>query len=131
MNFAPGEIWHLRIEQRRQGAQDTAFGLPAQPQQNKIVTRENRVDDLRHDRIVVSHDAGEYRRIALLAQARDQVVSQFVFNPPCAKRSSEKTLRRRSPSVRGTLMKGTPTNQQWCDYTPALRAQLIRRLEEV
>src|SRR6266513_3788023 len=35
------------------------------------------------------------------------------------KRSSEKILRRNSPSVRGRLlMKGTPTKLQWPDYTP-------------
>src|SRR5436305_12135578 len=37
------------------------------------------------------------------------------------KRSSEKLLRRRTPSVRGTLMERTPTqNYNDCDYTPAV-----------
>ena len=62
VNFASGDIWHLRIEQRGQRAQDAAFRLPAQSQQNEIVPRKNGVDDLRHHRVVISHNAGKHRR---------------------------------------------------------------------
>ena len=59
VNLAAGDVGHLRIEQRGQGAQDAALGLAAQSQQNEIVARKNRIDDLRHDRVVISDDAGE------------------------------------------------------------------------
>ena len=75
MNFASGQIRHLLIEKRCQGAQDAALGLSAQPQQNEIVARQNGIDDLRHDCVVISHNSREDRGIAFLAQPRDQIVS--------------------------------------------------------
>src|SRR5215469_11385559 len=43
------------------------------------------------------------------------------FTRRVRKRSSEKLLRRRSPSERGTLMTGTPTYAARSDYTPRCR----------
>ena len=54
------------VEQRCQRANDAALGLPAQSEQNKIMPRENSVDDLRHDRVVIADDARE----KLLARAQ-------------------------------------------------------------
>src|SRR4029077_15507906 len=56
VDFASGEIRHVRIEQARKRAQDAAFGLAAQPQQNEIVAGENGVDDLGNDGVFVADD---------------------------------------------------------------------------
>ena len=80
VNLATGNVRRLRIEQRGQSAQDAALGLAAQSQQNEIMARKNGVDDLRHDRVVVSDDAGENR--AALPEFRDQVVAHFVLHAP-------------------------------------------------
>ena len=42
------------------------------------MARQDRVDDLRHDGVVVADDAGKERRRA--AQALDQVVADFVLD---------------------------------------------------
>ena len=65
-------------------AQDAAFGLPTQPQQNKIVPRKNGVDDLRYDRVIVAHNAGKNGRVAVLAQTHREVLAQFVLDVPHA-----------------------------------------------
>lgn len=41
------------------------------------MARENGVDDLRHDCVVVTDDSGKYW--AALAQARHQVLAEFIF----------------------------------------------------
>src|SRR5579859_3930743 len=84
VHFASGQIRHMRVEQSRKGAQDAAFGLTAQSQQDEIVPGKNRVDDLRHDRVVVADDAGKYRGVTAVPQASGEILSQFVFDPPCA-----------------------------------------------
>src|SRR5205823_11228640 len=38
MNLAAGDVWHSRVKQRGEGAEDPAFCLSAQAQQNEIVT---------------------------------------------------------------------------------------------
>ncbi len=63
VNFASGDVGHLRIEQGRKGAKDAAFGLSAQAEQNEIVARENRVHDLRDDGVVVADDSGKNRGV--------------------------------------------------------------------
>ena len=80
MDFAAGDVGRLRIEQCGQRAQDAALGLAAQSQQDEIMPRKNRVNDLRHDGVVVSDDAGKNR--AALAEFHDQVVAHFVFYVP-------------------------------------------------
>ena len=78
MNLAAGQIRRLRIEQRREGAQDAALGLTAQSQQDEIMPGKNCIDDLGHNRIVVADDAGENRAVA--AQPCDQVVAHLVLH---------------------------------------------------
>jgi hypothetical protein len=72
----------VRIEQRRQPAQNAALGLPTQPQQNKIMPRQYRIHDLRNHRIVIADDAGEQTlvRAGDLAQPCDQVVAQLILH---------------------------------------------------
>ena len=48
-NLAAGDVWQLLIEQGRQRAQDAALRLPAQAEQDEVLPRENRIDDLRND----------------------------------------------------------------------------------
>src|SRR5215475_6748637 len=49
--------WHAA--QSDQATQDAALRLAAQSEQDEIVLREDGVDQLRNDRIVVADDAGE------------------------------------------------------------------------
>ena len=86
MDFASGNVRHLGIEQRGQGAQNAALGLSPQAEQDEIMARENRVHDLRHDGIVIADNARENRRririVALLAQTRHQIGAHLVFHAP-------------------------------------------------
>jgi hypothetical protein len=75
----------VRIEERRKGAQDAAFGLAAQAEQNEVVARKNGVHDLRHDGVVVADDAGEDAGVVVLTQAGDEVFAEFVFHAAGAK----------------------------------------------
>ena len=80
----PTEIRQLRIEQRRQRPQDAAFRLTTKSKQNEIVARENCVDNLRDDCVVISNDSGKHRRVSVLPQSCYQIVAKFVFHPVCA-----------------------------------------------
>ena len=53
------------IEQRGQLADQARLGLAAQSQKNKVMARQDRVDHLRHHRILISDDAGKQRFAAL------------------------------------------------------------------
>ena len=78
VDFTPCQYGQLLIEQAGEGPQDAALGLPAQPQQDEVVTREDGVDNLRNHRIVVSDDPGK-KRIGLL-QVADQVLPHLVLH---------------------------------------------------
>ena len=56
------------------------LACPRSPSRMKLWREKNRVDDLRHDGVVVADDAGENCSVVALAQAGDQVVAQFVFH---------------------------------------------------
>ena len=76
-NLAACHIRHARIEQPRKQPRQARFGLPAQAKQDEIVTREDRVDDLRNNSVVVTHNA---RKQGLTAfQLADQVRPQLVL----------------------------------------------------
>ena len=92
MDLAAGDDRQMLVEQRHERAQDAALRLTAQAEQNEVVTRENRVDQLRNDRFVVADDAGEQRLAA--AELCDEVVADFVLH-----RSAGKRLRRRGASA--------------------------------
>ena len=87
MNLAAGNVGHLRIEQRRERAQDAALGLSAQSEQDEIVARKNGVDDLRNDGVVIADDAGEDGPSS--AQASNQVLAHFVLYAAGAQTLSE------------------------------------------
>ena len=80
VDFASGDVRHLRIEQRGQGAQDAAFCLSAEPEQDEVVAGEDGVDDLRDDGVVVADDAG--KDWAAFAEPRHEVLAQLVFDVP-------------------------------------------------
>src|SRR5262249_20820226 len=68
------------VEQQRQRAQDARLRLAAQAEQDEVVARQDRVDDLGDDRVVVADDAGKER--AARAQLADQVVADFSLDGP-------------------------------------------------
>ena len=74
----PGTTANLLVEQIDEPAQDAALGLSAQSEQNEVVLRENRVDELRDDGVVVADDAGEQRFAGL--QLAHEVVADFLFD---------------------------------------------------
>ena len=80
MNFAAREIRHVRIEQSRQCPQDAALRLAAKPEQNEIMARKNRVDDLRYHRVIVSDNARKHWSVAACTQSGRQVLAKFVLN---------------------------------------------------
>ena len=124
VNLAAGNVGHLRIEQRGQSSQDAALGLTAQSQQNKIMTRKNGIDDLRHHGIVVADDARENR--PALAKFRHQVVAQFVLHAPASQLFfGEWTVAQLAERPRKTHDRKTPRKLPLADYT--LDFQVIPR----
>src|SRR6202030_1384356 len=65
-------------EQINQTTQNAAFGLAAQSQQNKIVTGEQRIDDLRHNRIFITVNSREKRLLAVDQAEKNK--ANFVFD---------------------------------------------------
>ena len=88
------------IEQIRQAAQDAALGLSAQPQQNEIVARQQRIDDLRNDRVFVAVHTRE-KRLAAFDGAQQDCARISSFTERDAARASKSGMRRNSPSVAG------------------------------
>ncbi len=80
VDFAPRDDGNPLVEQIHQGAEDPALRLAAQAEQDEIVARENRVDELRDDRVVVPDDAGEqpFSRLEL----PDEIVPDFLLDRP-------------------------------------------------
>ena len=66
------------VQQVGERAQDAALRLAAQAEQDEVVAGQDRVDDLRHDGLVVADDAGEQG--FLLPQPGDEVFADFVFD---------------------------------------------------
>ncbi|MYI75515.1 MAG: hypothetical protein F4057_09435 [Acidobacteria bacterium] len=76
VDLAPGHHGQLVVEQVGQRAQDARLRLSAQSQDDQVVPREDRVADLRDDRLVVADDAGKQRLAA--PQLVDQVVAELL-----------------------------------------------------
>jgi hypothetical protein len=88
MDLAARHHRQLLVEQRRERAQDAAFRLTAQPEQDEIVPRQNRVDDLRNNRLFVTDDPGEERVAAF--ELLNEVVANFVFDRAVGKARGSK-----------------------------------------
>ena len=82
-------------------AQDARLRLPAQAEQNEVVPRQQRVDDLRHHRVFVADDAGEQR--AALTEAVEQVLAHLVLHR--AERAIGNAVRRALESAEGFWMR--------------------------
>ncbi len=76
VNFAALDHRDLRIHEAHQPAQDARFRLSAQAEQNKVMPREDGVDDLRHHRIVVAVHAG--KQLVSPFQFAQQIFAQFL-----------------------------------------------------
>jgi len=59
--FAAGDDRKRRIQQRRECAENSGLCLSTKAQQDEVVTTEEGIDDLRHDRLLVAYDAVEDR----------------------------------------------------------------------
>ena len=59
VNLAAGHDRNGSSSSSVRAAQNAAFRLPAQPEQDEVVARQDGVDDLRDDRFVVPDDAGK------------------------------------------------------------------------
>ena len=78
VNLAARHNGDRRVQQIDEAAQDARLCLPAQSEQDEIVLREQPVDELRHDGVVVANDAWEERFARL--QFGDQVRADLVFD---------------------------------------------------
>src|SRR6185436_11573030 len=67
----------LLIEQRHQRAQQPCLRLTAKPEQDEVVLREQRIDELGHDAVVVADDAGEERTAG--AELANQVFANLLL----------------------------------------------------
>ena len=76
----PGITGDPLVEQRDQRAQEPRLGLAAQAEQDEVVLRQQRVDQLRDDGVVVADDAGEQR----FARAKfpNEVVADLLVDAP-------------------------------------------------
>ena len=68
----------LIVEQIHEAAKDPALGLTPQAEKNEVVTREDRVDELRDHGLVVSDDAGKERVTGL--KLSHKVVADFLLD---------------------------------------------------
>ena len=72
------------VEEAGEGAEDPALGLAAQAEENEMVPRQNGVDQLRDDRVLVADDAGQ-QGISRF-QAAEEVGAELVPHASAAER---------------------------------------------
>ena len=117
MNLAAGQVRQSRHPAASSSARSMRlFAWPRSPSRMKLWRESSAFTILRHHRVVVAHDAGEYRPPCAASRQGCRASRLYV---PGKKTCSEKALWRSSPSVRGKLMK-TPGRTAFivCDYTP-------------
>ena len=78
VDFRSGDDWNLLVQQIGELTNDATLRLPAQPQQNQVVPRKNRIDELRHNRFIVTNDAG--KKFFTPLQLADQIRAQLIFD---------------------------------------------------
>src|ERR1017187_9230976 len=116
VDLATGDVRHLRIKQSSQSPQNSALSLAAQPEENEIMPRQDRVYDLRHHRVVIANDARKY--LAAFAQPRHKIVAQFIFYPPRSESlCSKRTLAQLAESP-GNTHGRTPTGKSLMPIIP-------------
>jgi hypothetical protein len=80
MDLASRNDRDVLVEQRGERAQQPGLGLAAQAEQDEVVLRQQGVDHLRDDRVVVPDDAGKQ---GLTGPEPDQQVgAQFILDRP-------------------------------------------------
>ena len=77
VHFRSGDDRDLRVQQIRELANDPALRLPAQSEENQIMSRQNGIDELRHDGLVIAHDARE--KFLPPLQFANQVRAHLIF----------------------------------------------------
>src|SRR5262245_4289467 len=78
VDLAPGDIRRHFIQQACEQTDDSRLGLTAESEQDEVVPREHRVDQLRDHRIFIADNSREQRLTPL--QLADQIVSTFVLD---------------------------------------------------
>ena len=78
VDLAAGERRQLLVEQLDQQPRDPRLGLAALAEEDDVLAGEDRVLDLRDDRLVVADDAGQERLAA--REARDEVVAHLLLD---------------------------------------------------
>ena len=78
VNFRAGDDGNSIVEQFGELTNDAALGLATQSQQDDVVFRENRVDELGNNGFVVADNAG--KEFFTGAQFLDEVRAQLVFD---------------------------------------------------
>jgi hypothetical protein len=77
VHLAAGDDWNFRVKQCGEGAQDARLGLAAQSEEDEVVTREQRVHDLRHHGFFVAEYTVE--ELPALAEPGEEVPADFVL----------------------------------------------------
>src|SRR5580692_2533474 len=141
VNLAARDVRSLRVEQRGKGAQNAALGLAAKSQQNKVMPRKDRIDNLRHNGIVIANNSEE--DWSDLAKFRHQVIAQLVLHAAASQLGfGERTVAELAERPRKTHDRKTPReNSFWprlyarakdypaCPLPPALRRTcMVRRM---
>ena len=78
VDLTPCHERYLFVQQRYQGAQDSALRLPAQAEQDEVVPGENCVRDLRNDCVIKSDDARKHRLMG--RELAEQIGPHLVFD---------------------------------------------------
>jgi hypothetical protein len=78
VDLAAGQDRDFVVEQVHELANDAALGLAAQPEEDEVLPREQRVHDARHHGILVADDPGEER--VARREAAQQVRAQLVLH---------------------------------------------------
>src|SRR6185437_5062540 len=78
VDFAAVDYGDFVVEKTDEFAQNTRFRLTAEAQQNKVMPRKNRVDDLRDHRIVIAANSGE--EFIARAQFAQEILAKLVLH---------------------------------------------------
>src|SRR4051794_24358 len=85
VDLTPGDGRNPLVEQGGQLPQEPTLGLTPEPQQDEVVTRQERVDDLRQDGVLIPHNPGEERLSRF--QPPKQVAPDLIPNGASPERS--------------------------------------------
>ena len=76
VDLTTGNDWDLVVEESGQASEHPCFSLAAEPQENEMVPRQERVHELGNDGIAVADDPG--KKLFARAHLLDQVVADLV-----------------------------------------------------